>query len=325
MRPSLLSPFRWLAPEGVAGRLSIFIFHRVLEQFDPLLPEEPDRVRFERIVGFLTRNFTVMRLSDAIDALAQGRLPAAAACITFDDGYADNLTVAAPVLRQHGVSATFFVATAFIDGGRMWNDTVIEAVRRAPDGVLDWSDLGLDRYAIDAAAASRVRAYAHALKALKHLPPAQRHDITAELSRRGGLGGSSQLMMSATQLRELAEMGMDIGGHTRSHPILATLDERSAGQEIAGGREDLAAWLGKAPTLFAYPNGVPAQDYGTRDVALVKAAGFAAAVSTAAGVARTGADMYQLPRFTPWDRGMARFAARCAINVRNGTQPHLAV
>ena len=92
-----------------------------------LLPGEPDAQRFEQIAAFLARCFRVMPLPDAIDALQRGCLPAAAACITFDDGYADNLEVAAPILRKHGLSATFFIATGFTGGGRMFNDTVIEA------------------------------------------------------------------------------------------------------------------------------------------------------------------------------------------------------
>ena len=76
-------------------------------------------------------------------AAARGRAPARALAITFDDGYADNATVAAPILLRLGLPATFFVATGFLDGGRMWNDTVIEAVapRRGP--VLDLAPLGL--------------------------------------------------------------------------------------------------------------------------------------------------------------------------------------
>ena len=76
--------------------------------------------------------------------LQQGRLPPRALAITFDDGYADNRTVAAPLLERHGLPCTFFVATGFLDGGRMWNDTLIETVRRAPGQTLDLRDLTPD-------------------------------------------------------------------------------------------------------------------------------------------------------------------------------------
>ena len=137
-RMPLMSPFRMLSRAGARARLSIFIFHRVLPVPDPMQPGEPDAARFEQIVRFVARYFHVLPLGEAARQLRAGQLPPAAACITFDDGYADNLEVAAPILVRHGVRATFFVSTGFIGGGRMWNDTVIEALRHAPRGDLDW-------------------------------------------------------------------------------------------------------------------------------------------------------------------------------------------
>jgi peptidoglycan/xylan/chitin deacetylase (PgdA/CDA1 family) len=291
--------------------LSIFIFHRVLPRPDPLLPGEPDAEHFDRIVGFICRHFTVLGLADAAAKLSAGRLPAAAACITFDDGYADNRTVAAPILRRHGATATFFVATGFIDGGRMFNDTVIEAVRLLPVGELDIRDIGLGVHVIDDVA-SRVRTYADLLNRLKYLEPSERLQQASEIARRAGLADRCDLMMTRGQVLELADMGMEIGAHTVHHPILRSVDGDRAAQEIADSRDVLGGWLGKAPTVFAYPNGVPGVDYTERDVELVRRAGFKCAVSTARGAAGTGSDVFQLPRFTPWDRTLPRFALRCA-------------
>jgi peptidoglycan/xylan/chitin deacetylase (PgdA/CDA1 family) len=316
------SPFRWLSPGGRGGRLQIFIFHRVLASPDPLLPDEPDAERFDALVGWIARHFQVLPLAAAADRLAHGTLPAAAACITFDDGYADNFSVALPILRRHGVTATFFVATGFIGGGRMWNDSVIESVRRAPDGVLDLAALGLGQHALNGAA-SRVAAYSAVLKALKHQAPERRAALTADIATRAGLPAGCALMMSPDQLRGLRDGGMDIGGHTVTHPILSTLQDGAARAEIDDGRRQLADWLGAAPTVFAYPNGVPTQDYTGRDVALVREAGYTVAVSTSPGAASHGADLLQLPRFTPWDRDSTRFALRCALNIRRSV-PRLA-
>src|ERR1044071_7430526 len=76
----------------------------------------------------------------------QIRLPKRALSITFDDGYADNYNVAAPILLRLGLAATFFVATGFLDGGCMFNDVVIEALRCAGGAELDLDDLGLGRH-----------------------------------------------------------------------------------------------------------------------------------------------------------------------------------
>ncbi len=304
-------PLRWLAPAGARGRLLVFIFHRVLAAEDALRPGEPETHRFDRIVGFLTQQFRVLALADAAEALARDRLPAAAACITFDDGYADNLTLAAPILQRHGATATVFVATAYSDGRRMWNDSLIEAVRALPPGEVDWREFGLDVAAVDDDA-SRRRLIATALPKLKTLPPDERAAITDLIARRAAVPSAPPLMMSREQLRAWRGMGFDVGGHTVSHPILSRLSDAAAGNEIGAGREQLAQWLGEPPRAFAYPNGVPGRDYGARDVALVRGAGYACAVTTARGAADRGTDPYQLPRFTPWDRRMWAFGLRCA-------------
>lgn len=314
------SLFRLLAPAGARSRLSIFIFHRVLDCPDPLRPSEPDAPRFERIVEFITRNFQVLALPDAVAALARGRLPAAAACITFDDGYADNLTVAAPILCRHGASATVFVATAFIDGGRMWNDSIIEAVRAAPPGEVDWREFGLGCNVITDDA-SRLALYPRALAQLKYLPLAERTGIASEIARRAGLGSSPGLMLSSRQLLEWSNLGFDVGGHTVNHPILARLDEGQALAEIGDGRAQIKEWLGQAPRVFAYPNGAPGRDYGERDIELVKRAGYGSAVSTERGAATRQCDLFQLPRFTPWDRSMWAFGLRCAQTIATTRQP----
>ena len=310
--------FRLLSPGGDRGRLSIFIFHRVLLAEDPFYPWDPTVERFEKIVGFIARNFNVIPLNQAVIALCNGRLPPASACITFDDGYADNFKHAFPVLSRHVACATFFVSTGYIDGGRMWNDTLIEALRRTPDGTLDFSDLDLDVIKLDGVA-SRVESSQKLIRKLKYLPWKRREEITAEIGRRLDLHEKSDLMMSRSEVCGLVEAGMHVGSHSVNHPILAKLDDVSAANEIEGSYETLKSWLGEAPHLFAYPNGVPNQDYLVRDVRLVKRVGYKAAVSTAIGHARVGADVFQLPRFTPWDLKLHRFAARCAANLVRST------
>ena len=142
---ALVPAFRHLSPAGPKARLSILAFHRVLRESDPLFPEVPDTRRFARVLTWLKGWCNVLPLDKAVDRLSRGQLPERAAAITFDDGYADNYTEALPVLREHGMSATFFVATGFLDGGRMWNDTIIEAIRRTHHDTVDLSRIGLPR------------------------------------------------------------------------------------------------------------------------------------------------------------------------------------
>lgn len=299
---------RTLSP---ADRLSIFIFHRVLPAPDPLLPWEPDSLQFDWIVRLISHSYNVLPLADAALRLARRSLPAAAATITFDDGYADNLQVAVPVLRRYGVTATFFIATGYLDGGRMWNDDVIEAVRTFPSGAVDLGAFGLGVCELEDIE-SRVRCYERILSRIKYLDPSRREGIARAIAQQAGVADRSDLMMTTDQVRSLAAAGMEVGGHTITHPILQCVDDAVAIREIADGRRHLESILGVSPSVFAYPNGVPGQDYSERHVAMVQRAGYTAAVSTAPSIAKADADPFQLPRFTPWDRRPLPFALRCA-------------
>ncbi|PTD96768.1 polysaccharide deacetylase family protein [Pseudothauera lacus] len=307
--------FSLLSPGGRGARLSILIFHRVLAQRDPLFPAEPDARRFDELMGWVARWFNVLPLDEAVARLRSGELPPRAAVITFDDGYADNCTVAMPILQRHGLSATFFIAAGFLDGGRMWNDTLIEAVRNAR---VEWLETGLQgigglrlcgigeqRAAID-----------RLIKAVKHLPPAARSDAVARIAEASAADLPDDLMLSTSQLRALRAGGMLIGGHTLTHPILAASTDTEAEREIGDGKARLEALLGEPVRLFAYPNGKPGADYERRHVDMVRALGFDAAVSTCWGVNDGATDIFQLRRFTPWDRQRWRFALRLLDNLR---------
>ena len=303
-----------LSPRGARGRLSILIFHRVVPHRDPLQPDTPDAQRFEQVLRWVARWFHVLPLDEAVARLAARSLPARAAAITFDDGYADNATVALPVLQRVGLPATFFIATSFVDGGRMWNDTVIEAVRACRTNRLDLEAAGLGCFDIEDDEQRR-RAVERLLPMIKYLEPAQREAAVASVRAACGEDLPDDLMMSSDQVRALRRAGMQIGAHTRTHPILARIGEREAVAEIEGSKHDLQALLGEPVSLFAYPNGKPGADYRARHADLVRRAGFAAALSTAPGAASAGSDPFQLPRFTPWDRQPLRFGLRMTANL----------
>lgn len=299
---------------GAPGRLSILIYHRVLSAPDPLFPDEVDARRFDQQLALLKRGCNVIPLAQAVQGLQDGTLPPRAACITFDDGYADNAEVALPILQRHGLAATFFVATGFLDGGRMWNDTVIELLRRAPGPLLDLDALGHGRHPLggDAERAAAIHAL---LGKLKYLAPAPRQAEVDRLHAHLGLVLPDQLMMRSEQVRQLHRAGMGIGAHTVLHPILASTEDAAARHEMASGKAALEAIIGAPVRHFAYPNGKPGRDYLARHAQLARELGFEAAVSTAWGAAGAGSDLFQLPRFTPWDRDPLRFQLRLLRNL----------
>lgn len=306
--------FRLLSPAGPKARLPILIFHRVHAKRDPLFPGEVDAEEFSAVCGWLRRWFDVLPLDEAVRRLREGRLPSAQLSITFDDGYADNHDVALPILRRHGLSATFFIATGFLDGGRMWNDTLIESVRRTTKPILDLENTpvhSLGRLPCGSTA-EKVAAIDALIRAIKHLPSEQRLASVDAVAARAQAELPRDLMMTHDQVWALHAAGMGIGGHTVNHPILAKLDEAGARKEIAEGRRVLQDIVDAPVKLFAYPNGQPGTDYVSANVETVRELGFDAAMSTTWGVARRADDPFQLPRFTPWDRSRNRFALRLA-------------
>jgi peptidoglycan/xylan/chitin deacetylase (PgdA/CDA1 family) len=317
------------APAGARGRLSVFYFHRVPERADPLLPFEPDAQTFDRLLGWISAQFRVLDPLEACERLYDGTLPARAAILSFDDGYADNCTVALPILKRHRVRAAFFVATGYLGGGTMFNDRVIEAVRRCADDHLTLDVMtgdgshcsrAIERLPLRNHAERRV-AIDRILGAIKHLEPELRLERVRALERQANAVESAKttpMMLTAEQVSTMHREGMQIGGHTRSHPILVMLNDDEARSEIEGGLSDLAAIIGGRPRLFAYPNGRRVSDFDERHAHMVEACGVQFAFTTHPGAAGRRSSRYALPRFTPWDRTPLRFGMRALLNLRSG-------
>jgi peptidoglycan/xylan/chitin deacetylase (PgdA/CDA1 family) len=306
--------FALASPQGPKARLTILIFHRVLPAPDPLLARTVHAELFEQICSWMKRWFNVIALDEAVERLKNGTLPSRAACISFDDGYADNYHVALPILSRVGLSATFFISTGFLDGGRMWNDTVVESVRLCQTPELDLSPLELGLYKLGSWAERR-QAVSGIIQKIKYLPIQERKNVTESIAQLAKVTLPAHLMMTSQEVRLMRQAGMQIGAHTVSHPILAKLTLEQAQQEILDSKLKLEEILGERVGLFAYPNGKPTEDYLPHNVDLVRTLGFDAAVSTAWGASRQGDDVFQVRRFSPWDTSKLRFGFRLLTNL----------
>ena len=290
---------RWFVqaryPTGT-NMLPILMYHRVLREPDPLQPDVPDVRQLAEQFRALAGAFKVLRLHEAAEMLREGRLPAGAACITFDDGYRDNHDIALPLLQRHGLTATFYVSSGFLNGGTMFHDVMVETIRHAPTGRLD---LGLP----DAGPVtlgdvpSRILALDTLVRQVKYLDPVQREALSERLLATLGTHAPRHLMMDDEQVRDLTRAGMSVGGHTTQHLLLARLDEAAAWEEIRSNADALSSLTGQRLTSFAYPNGKPGLDYSACHVEMVRRAGFLNAVSTRSGVGTRGAPRFELPRF----------------------------
>ena len=248
-----------MSPPGRRGRLSILIFHRVLAVSDPLIPDLPTSAEFEANMRWVRDWFNVLPLAEAVEQLYAGRIPSRALAITFDDGYADNEQLAAPILKRLGLTATFFVSTGFLDGGCMWNDRVIEAIRGA-SAPRDRSEPARARQLsarLGRGAPAGDRFGAHRRSSTSNRRSASRA-AEAIVARGRWHSRPPALMMQPQQVRSLRALGMDVGAHTVSHPILTRLSadaalRRDAPQQGRARAASSARLFGCSPTRTACP------------------------------------------------------------------------
>jgi peptidoglycan/xylan/chitin deacetylase (PgdA/CDA1 family) len=148
------------------------------------------------------------------------------------------------------------------------------------------------------------------LESLKYRPVGERWDAAVELYRSIAHREPPRLMLTPEEVRALDRAGVDVGAHTLTHAILATLEEDDARREIAGSAAWVADVTGRRTRSFAYPNGRPGRDFTPVHASMARDSGFTSAVTTARGCAVRDSDRYQLPRIAMWDRTRVRYWLR---------------
>lgn len=303
-----------LSPAGRSARLSVLLFHKVPTLADPLASNELNLARFEQILDVVGANANVLPLSEASAALKRGTLPARTVALTFDDGYVEWIDNVAPALLRRGMPATFFVTTGQFEGGVLWHERILSAVRALPaQGAQLPANLG--RYPDLDLPGCRERLVEQLQAHLKYAPLSQRLDAIAQLESQACRPLILPPGFDADSVRTLHSKGFEIGAHTVHHPILNECTAQQARAEIADCKAELESIIGGAVHAFAYPNGRPGKDFNHDHVEMVKAAGYRAAVTTSIGVARHNTDPFQLPRFTPWGLTDERITFQMARNM----------
>ena len=277
------------------ARLVVFAWHNVAPTW--FAPWAPDAGRrgLARQLAVVRRAFRVLPLSRALHALHAGLpLPPRAAALTFDDGYRDNLEVAAPLLARLGLPATFFLVPSLLDGGPAWWETAGWAFGQSTRSHLRWDGVP---WSLDGPV-SRRNAAERACERLKDRDEAARRRSVAELTAllecpREPADG---LFLDWDAARRLARLpGVEIGSHSRDHAILSRESGSSQREDLAEARRALESRLGVECPALAYPNGT-AEDYDRWTIAAARAAGHRWALTTRAGVNRPGTPPYELRR-----------------------------
>lgn len=297
------------------GKLTVLLFHKVPLVKSPLLPDELDLAGFERMLQLVQRMFRILPLDEALLALRAGSLPPRAACITFDDGYPDWLQGVVPVLERHQAHATFFITTGQFTGLPMWNERILHAVANAPSGVPAFELPGHALLPLSfQTEAARQKTVAQLDQHLKYQRLEDKERTLQMLEQHTHADPGKVPAMTLPELRDLHARGFGIGSHAVTHPILAQCTPEQAYAEIGGGREQLESMIGGKVTAFAYPNGVPALDFGPEHVEMVRRAGYTCAVTTDKGVATAATSLLQIPRFTPWGPSDAKMHLQAGRN-----------
>lgn len=253
---------------------------------DGVADAEPEQ--FRRHMELVARHGTALTIDDVVRIVCHGEPPPPnPVLITFDDGYRSCLEVAAPILRQVGVPATFFIATRFIEERRLfWWERVsvlLARTRRTDNITLGGGRLRVELGSSQAAGAiTRFIKDTHGLdieELLGELAAAARVEWTPLEERRL----ADQLIMSWDEVRALAALGMDVESHSRSHRVLQTVPFAELHDELDGARRDLERELRRPVRAIAYPVGRPIADRPGLHSA-VRDAGYLLGFSNATGV-----------------------------------------
>ncbi len=286
----------------------VLLYHRVSVPVDDAfdLAVHPDR--FAAHVEYLTKLGGTAPLQDLVESrVARG------IAVTFDDGYADNATVAAPLLAEAGLPATWFITTATLGHRRFWWDRLCRALLSSPipdsiDVAVGGRSLWLDLRTPDA----RRAALAFLHRRLLPLPPERIESTLADVLDALGTppSGHDDITMSIEQLRQLASLpSQEVGAHTRTHAHLATQSADRQRDEITGSVRDLERLLHQPVTSFAFPFGGPGT-VGPLAPRLVADSGCQVACTTLPGRVGRRTDRYHVPRLTVLDWEVEEFAAR---------------
>ncbi|MGO9085995.1 MAG: polysaccharide deacetylase family protein [Candidatus Sulfotelmatobacter sp.] len=237
-------------------------------------------------LAYLRRHFHVIHLSRLVEQLSSGApLQKHTAALTVDDGRRNFYELLFPLLREFQMPATFFVVSSFIRREDwVWTDKVL------------W--LAEQPFRSEDLAPNRIDHFFQKLNCLRPEIRNERMSAVAEAMRVSipNEPPPKYAPCSWSELREMADSGLvEIGSHTVTHPILASLTDEECWSELITSRAQIEQGLGRKVESFCFPNGKPS-DYRPSQLSQIREAGYTSAVLSRFGLAGKESSVYELPR-----------------------------
>lgn len=308
-----------------ARRAFILLYHRVADLSCDPHGQCVSGKHFEEQLLVLTSEARIVPISKLLSTVESDSFFEPLVAITFDDGYADNLHNAKPLLERYDAPATVFVASDHVGLDReLWWDNLERLLLQSgtlPNDLhltiageaCHWSLDDFAHYTEDACRryrswtisqhdvpTTRHKLYLDLLRLLRPLSGDDKRRILDELASWSSLGRiarASHRVLTEAELVDLDHANLvEVGAHTRTHPVLAALTPKEQQEEIEGSATRLEEILGRPVKAFAYPYGWPGE-YSATTIELVRNAGFSYACCAFPGEISRRTDRLELPRF----------------------------
>jgi peptidoglycan/xylan/chitin deacetylase (PgdA/CDA1 family) len=296
--------FRWWRAQVHGGAL-ILGYHRISSSPGALEAVCVSPENFAEHLDELRKHTHPIRLSKLVQHLKDGSLPDKSIAVTFDDGYADNLYTAKPLLEKYEIPATVFICTGYM-GKEFWWDELQRLVMasqtdphrlhvRVGGKQFDWHKATVSPEEGQPALREEFcRALYQFLLSLDVEDQNQAMGVIRCWSEEPTPGIPGPRAVSEEELLRLVDGGLiEMGAHTRHHPMLPRLSFERQKEEIQSSKRDLEALLGEKIAGFSYPNGRATVDAKR----LVREMGFTYACTSLHDVVSPGSDVYELTRF----------------------------
>jgi len=295
-----------MRPEIERGSIAVLLLHGVItEPHDGLRNYTSKHITAARFLETLKSLLAIaspVSMPELVE-IAAGRIgpPDRGFVVTFDDGFENNWSVAAPILRELSVPATFYITSDFIDNnGSSWIDRIEAVVEAAAQVDVDDVQLGIrgtfgsrdERVAL----LDRIRQVVKGTRTMDPYDAAAR--VIAGISGTDSAPWSQSLdqKMSWDQVRSLdADPLFVVGGHGRTHRILEYLDDADLEAEIAHSLRRLSVELGRPVDHFSYPEGL-AHCYSDRVIGVLQRHGVICSPSAEPGLSWPGDDPFRFKR-----------------------------